>query len=583
MKLHPRLTRSCIELVKRFEGFRPAAARTPDGGWTLGYGHTLTAREGAVVSEADADALLRFDLSRVADVLDEALLAPVNDNQFSALISFAFNIGPENFKGSSAARHLAEGAYLQAAAAIELWRRADFGGDALVVDALVRRRAAEKALFLTPPEGFAPAPSSVMRPSFDHSVIGAAVAWAAARERTAVSRIALEGAMTSPDLAVPPGRDGEPAPSAAIAAADALTARLSRILPDEPEAPVETPASPEPLTLVAEDAPADDALPLAEAATAAAPAAPTLNFTTGAPDRFRPDARYEPSPPPAQPLSVTPPERIYDTAFDLPPPPAPRFDPPAFVREPGPTEAEAPSALEPIDFGTAETAATPPPFVETAEPAPFQSEPEPEPTPMVFGARRRRFGPRAASAVSFTPMFTPVSDVPGEPSPEPLAATPTREAAPFEAAGTAAPPPFPVSAPSFFDPPAARFNDGYTPVAFDPPAEVAVEGAEAPTAAPTPLFENPLFFAGLGLLGVALFAGSIFCMINKASFGCLLIGVVGVLAMAPAAAFFLCRFLGQPVEPGAEEHAEMMQAIDDDVPPAEAAAEADPFAQDSWR
>ena len=85
---------------------------------------------------------------------------------------------------------------------------------------------------------------------------------------------------------------------------------------------------------------------------------------------------------------------------------------------------------------------------------------------------------------------------------------------------------------------------------------------------------------------MALFAGSIFCMINKASFGCLLIGVVGVLAMAPAAAFFLFRFLGKPVDPDAHEHAEMLQAIHADEPQAHEEAEPalDPFARDdSWR
>ena len=564
MKLHPRLTRSCIELVKRFEGFRPSAAKTPDGGFTLGYGHTLTAREGAVVSEADADALLRFDLSRVAFMLDEALLAPVNDNQFSALISFAFNIGPENFKGSSAARHLAEGAYLQAAAAIELWRRADFDGDALVVDALVRRRAAEKALFLTPPEGFAPAPSSVLRPSFDHSVIGAAVAWAAARERTAVSRIALEGAMTSSDLAVPPGREGEPAPSAAIAAADALTVRLSRILPDEPETPaLSESAPPEPLALVSE--PEEEAAPAAEedAAPAVAEAA---------------DEAVEPPATLAQPLRSEAPQRIFDSGFDLPPPPvpagdavdfqptppdAPAVEAPAFVSRP---ETDAPARLTPVDFTRTETPVEPPPLVD-ASPADLPAADafgpateEPPPAPMVFGARRRRFGPRP-----------PVGFTPSQAYPE----------TPFPLAAEAEEPAFAPPEPTLFDPPAADFDRAFAPTETAAPSQV-----EAPSRPVTPLFENPLFFAGLGLIGVALFAGSIFCMINRASFGCLLIGVVGVLAMAPAAAFFLFRFLGQPVDPASEEHADLLQATHVEAAPvgAEPDAPRDIFARDdSWR
>jgi len=47
--MRPRLSvsRSAVELIKAFEGFRSKAAKLDDGRWTIGYGHTLTAREGA--------------------------------------------------------------------------------------------------------------------------------------------------------------------------------------------------------------------------------------------------------------------------------------------------------------------------------------------------------------------------------------------------------------------------------------------------------------------------------------------------------------------------------------------------------
>src|ERR1700744_6082201 len=53
MKLNPRLSRPAVELVKRFETFEPIARPAAHGGWIIGYGHTLTAREGAVVSRED--------------------------------------------------------------------------------------------------------------------------------------------------------------------------------------------------------------------------------------------------------------------------------------------------------------------------------------------------------------------------------------------------------------------------------------------------------------------------------------------------------------------------------------------------
>ena len=132
MKLHPRVTRSAVELVKRFEGLRRRAARLPDGGWTIGYGHIRSAREGAVVTPEDAEALLYYDLSDVADKVEAWTFAPLNQNQFEALTAFAFNIGTENFRRSTVLKRVNEGQHLMAAAALELWRKADFGGEDLV-------------------------------------------------------------------------------------------------------------------------------------------------------------------------------------------------------------------------------------------------------------------------------------------------------------------------------------------------------------------------------------------------------------------------------------------------------------------
>ncbi|MDB5446740.1 MAG: lysozyme family protein, partial [Phenylobacterium sp.] len=149
----PRLqvSRAAIELIERFEGYRRKAARLPDGRWTIGYGHTLTAREGAEVSEADAEALLLYDLIGVAHSVDELTYAPLTQNQFDALCAFAFSVGPDAFRGSDVLKRVNEGAFTQAAFALELWRKAEFEGERIVIDALVRRRAAEKLLFLTPP------------------------------------------------------------------------------------------------------------------------------------------------------------------------------------------------------------------------------------------------------------------------------------------------------------------------------------------------------------------------------------------------------------------------------------------------
>jgi lysozyme len=238
MQPRHRVSRTAIDLIKRFEGYRRTAAQLPDGRWTIGHGHTLTAREGAEVSEDDAEALLLYDLIGIAHALNEAVFTPLTQNQFDALASFAFNLGLDNFHQSGVLKRLNEGELIQAACAMELWRKANVGGERIVIDALVRRRSAEKTLFLTP-EGNAwvPAPSPILRPLLDTDAQDI-VPLRPPVEVTAV----LEG----DQLVVL--REGEPLsaiePDAALeddahgpakAAAEAVTARLSTIFQEPSE------------------------------------------------------------------------------------------------------------------------------------------------------------------------------------------------------------------------------------------------------------------------------------------------------------------------------------------------------------
>jgi lysozyme len=236
-------TRAAVELIKRFEGFRRRAARLPDGAWTIGYGHTRTAREGADITEADADALLIYDLAAVVKAINEWVFSPLTQNQFDALTAFVFNIGLPNFRRSSVLRRLNEGSHLQAACAMEMWRTADFEGERIVIDALVRRRAAEMALFLTPMEGFIPVPSLIVMPRVDDDVARGAPLHAAAEVETP-----LEGYLAQVY------RTDEPMPSAGRAAAEAVSQRLNAILQDYGAEPAEAPPAARPAPFSAEDA-----------------------------------------------------------------------------------------------------------------------------------------------------------------------------------------------------------------------------------------------------------------------------------------------------------------------------------------
>ena len=224
------VSRAAIDLIKRFEGFRQKAAQLPDGRWTIGYGHTQTARAGAQVSESDAEALLMYDLIAVAHAVNEQVFTPLTQNQFDALAAFAFNIGLEPFRGSSVLRRVNAGELLQAALGMELWRRVEFEGEPIVADALVRRRAAEKTLFLTPVGGWLPAPSAVLRPTLDADLLGLV---------PAVPPVALDVPLDGDKVVVlrpdmPPRPVADSPASPAQAAAAAVTARLQTIFAEPP-------------------------------------------------------------------------------------------------------------------------------------------------------------------------------------------------------------------------------------------------------------------------------------------------------------------------------------------------------------
>jgi lysozyme len=240
--MRPRLSvsRSAVDLIKVFEGFRPAAARLDDGRWTVGYGHTMTAREGALITEADAEALLLYDLIQASHAVNEYVFTPLNQNQFDALVSFVFNIGVRAFRGSPTLRRLNEGKVLEAALAMELWRKADLEGERIVVDALVRRRAAEKALFLKPTEGWMAAPTPLLVPKLDYDALGMIPLTS-----PVATRAAMAGDRAYAERAPDADTSAAQETSASEAAAAAVIARLEAIV-SETATPAVTPLTGEP-------------------------------------------------------------------------------------------------------------------------------------------------------------------------------------------------------------------------------------------------------------------------------------------------------------------------------------------------
>ena len=146
------INKATIDLVKEFEGCKLTAYRDAVGVWTIGYGTTARAGLGIIptggmtITQAEADQLLADGLNKFADQIRPMITADLNDNQFGACVSLAYNIGVHAFSTSSALKHINAGDYDKAANSILLFNKA--GGK--VLKGLVRRREAERKLFLTP-------------------------------------------------------------------------------------------------------------------------------------------------------------------------------------------------------------------------------------------------------------------------------------------------------------------------------------------------------------------------------------------------------------------------------------------------
>ena len=136
-----------IALIKSAEGLRLKAYPDPGTGglpWTIGYGSTSGVTRNMVITEAQAEQMLAADLVRFERIVERAVQVPLNQDQFDALVSFTYNVGEGNFTKSTLLRKLNAGDTAGAAEQFSRWVHA--GGK--VLSGLVKRRAAERALFL---------------------------------------------------------------------------------------------------------------------------------------------------------------------------------------------------------------------------------------------------------------------------------------------------------------------------------------------------------------------------------------------------------------------------------------------------
>ncbi len=132
-----------ISLIKKFEGCELTAYQCSAGVWTIGYGHTKGVEKGMTISKESAEEMLVEELHEYENYINDNVTASLSQNQFDAMVSWVYNLGPANLKASTLLKVLNAGDYDGVPAQIKRWNKA--GGQTL--DGLIRRREAEALLF----------------------------------------------------------------------------------------------------------------------------------------------------------------------------------------------------------------------------------------------------------------------------------------------------------------------------------------------------------------------------------------------------------------------------------------------------
>lgn len=145
-KMNYKLSKVGADLIKKYEGCKLRAYKCPAGVWTIGFGHTGNVKEGQTISQEQADALFDKDVQRFVDGVNKCVKVEINQNQFDALVSFAYNLGVSALQKSTLLQYVNKKQFDKAAQEFDRWVKAD----GKVYKGLQNRRNSEEALFVTP-------------------------------------------------------------------------------------------------------------------------------------------------------------------------------------------------------------------------------------------------------------------------------------------------------------------------------------------------------------------------------------------------------------------------------------------------
>lgn len=139
------LSQNGVALIKRFEGCKLEAYQDIVGVWTIGFGFTKGVKPGDRMTMVECESRLLTEVREYEAAVLRACTVPPNQNQFDALVSFAWNIGIAGMLGSSVIKYHNKKDIVNAMKSFALWNKA--GGK--VVKGLENRRAAEAALYFS--------------------------------------------------------------------------------------------------------------------------------------------------------------------------------------------------------------------------------------------------------------------------------------------------------------------------------------------------------------------------------------------------------------------------------------------------
>ena len=231
-----------LRLIKAYEGYASNGHAMRGDRKLVGYGR-VTRDLSLKLSESEAEALLLEDLSEIENLVNTNVFAAMNQSQFDALCSLAYSIGTEAFLKSDVLHALNRGEIIGAANAFDGWRLGNIDGHIYVVDALVRRRTAEKALFLRPTKTV-PAPHEALKAMRDDRQVTEQVAQTSQSDRIMVPKssniISLydKADQTVEDMAGPEDESGAEivqlnTPSPIAEAAAEVSERLDALMDDD--------------------------------------------------------------------------------------------------------------------------------------------------------------------------------------------------------------------------------------------------------------------------------------------------------------------------------------------------------------